>query len=300
LANLRRRIYEFREILHRKLYQARMLGVQSRETVLDVGSGNAPNWRANFLCDKFAADATERLGSELAPLAGRPFVVGDALRLPFRDQAFDFVVCSHVLEHVDDPLRMLGELSRVARRGYLETPSRVWEKLHSWPYHRWLVSQEAGRLVLEPKSAPVLEPELSGWIAQQVATEPLFQRLWMRYWEYGLAMQHWWAGEIAAEVREGAVLTDEFVKSVLPEKADEAVPPPPKTGMMARLDSTYGRWLRGHSQPRVRDWLGLLACPMCRGSLRHADNAETLTCDGCRASYPVREGVPVLIEEAIL
>ncbi|MGE5532368.1 MAG: methyltransferase domain-containing protein, partial [Bacteroidota bacterium] len=273
---------------------------QSNETVLDVGSGNAPNWRANFLCDKFAADATERLGSALPPHAGRPFVVGDALRLPFRDHAFDFVVCSHVLEHVEDPLRMLGELSRVARRGYLETPSRVWEKLHSWPYHRWLVSQEAGRLVLEPKSAPVLEPELSEWIAQQVATEPLFQRLWMRYWEYGLAMQYWWAGEIPAEVREGAVLTDEFVKSVLPEKADDAVPPPPTTGMMARLDSTYGRWLRRNSQPRLLDWLGLLACPMCRGSLRRADNAEALTCVGCKASYPVHEDVPILIEEAIL
>jgi SAM-dependent methyltransferase len=39
-----------------------------------------------------------------------------AERLPFEDQAFDTVLCSDVLEHLDNLHRVFGELVRVARR----------------------------------------------------------------------------------------------------------------------------------------------------------------------------------------
>jgi len=41
----------------------------------------------------------------------------DAQRLPFKDDVFDFVLCSEVLEHLDDPSRGASELNRVLKRG---------------------------------------------------------------------------------------------------------------------------------------------------------------------------------------
>lgn len=44
-------------------------------------------------------------------------IVGDAQHLPFREQVFDRVLLYAVLEHLDDPLKCLGECKRVARQG---------------------------------------------------------------------------------------------------------------------------------------------------------------------------------------
>lgn len=41
----------------------------------------------------------------------------DVQAMPFDDDSFDVVICNHVLEHVDDDRRAMGELYRVMRRG---------------------------------------------------------------------------------------------------------------------------------------------------------------------------------------
>ncbi len=46
-----------------------------------------------------------------------PFLAGDALRLPFRDGAFDAVTISFGLRNVADPHAALAELARVTRSG---------------------------------------------------------------------------------------------------------------------------------------------------------------------------------------
>ncbi|MGH8253491.1 MAG: tetraacyldisaccharide 4'-kinase [Steroidobacteraceae bacterium] len=46
--------------------------------------------------------------------------------------------------------------------------------------------------------------------------------------------------------------------------------------------------------------LDILACPLCKGPLRLADDAggEVLVCRADRLAFPVREGIPVMLEEA--
>lgn len=59
------------------------------------------------------------------------FRTGSIYKLPFSDNSFDTVVCSEVLEHLDDPARALAELHRVARNYVLITVPRE-------PYFQWL------------------------------------------------------------------------------------------------------------------------------------------------------------------
>ncbi|BGP13456.1 hypothetical protein JCM10213_001780 [Rhodosporidiobolus nylandii] len=44
------------------------------------------------------------------------FQLGDALSLPFPDNSFDVVYCHQVLQHVPEPILVLREMRRVARR----------------------------------------------------------------------------------------------------------------------------------------------------------------------------------------
>ena len=58
---------------------------------------------------------------------GIDFKVGNLYALDFLDRAFDIVVCSEVLEHLDEPERALKELKRVSRTALLLTvPHEPW------------------------------------------------------------------------------------------------------------------------------------------------------------------------------
>lgn len=41
--------------------------------------------------------------------------------------------------------------------------------------------------------------------------------------------------------------------------------------------------------------LKILACPLCKGALDGEPKADHLSCPRCKLSFPVRDGVPVLL-----
>jgi len=48
-------------------------------------------------------------------------------------------------------------------------------------------------------------------------------------------------------------------------------------------------------EPRLLD---ILVCPVSKGPLRYDRNAQELVCQASRLAYPVRDGIPVLLESA--
>lgn len=120
--------------------------------VLDVGSGHNPHPRANVLADRYIWDDTERSGQVIVAPLDKFLVQADGAALPFAPKTFDFVICSHVLEHVPPQslAALCQELKRVAKAGYIETPSKWAELLRHAPNHRWFVSLSRGVLTFEP------------------------------------------------------------------------------------------------------------------------------------------------------
>lgn len=43
--------------------------------------------------------------------------------------------------------------------------------------------------------------------------------------------------------------------------------------------------------------LEILACPVCKGSLVYMKKNNELICKGDRLAYPIREDIPVMLEE---
>lgn len=42
--------------------------------------------------------------------------------------------------------------------------------------------------------------------------------------------------------------------------------------------------------------LDILVCPICKGSLTYSREAQELTCQPCKLAYPIRDGIPVMLE----
>jgi uncharacterized protein YbaR (Trm112 family) len=43
--------------------------------------------------------------------------------------------------------------------------------------------------------------------------------------------------------------------------------------------------------------LDILACPVCKGPLKLQRDAQVLVCRAERLAFPIREGVPMMLEE---
>ncbi|MDR2819180.1 MAG: class I SAM-dependent methyltransferase [Desulfovibrio sp.] len=109
------------------LYQARIFDfpITSGNRVLDLGSGHAPFPLATHLADiDLGSGQIGRAGVAFRHVRGKPVFRCSVEKTPFADKEFDFVYCSHVLEHAQDPAAACAELMRIARRGYIETPTR--------------------------------------------------------------------------------------------------------------------------------------------------------------------------------
>ena len=102
------------------------LGLTAHSRVLEVGCGTGELWKRNLpdvppgcavvLSDLFpgmASEARDRLAADRRFAA----CVCDAQALPYPEETFDLVVANHMLYHVPDRRRGLGEIWRVLKPG---------------------------------------------------------------------------------------------------------------------------------------------------------------------------------------
>ena len=116
--------------------------------------------------------------------ADAEFVTYDGRRLPFEDDSFDLVFCKQVLEHVEDPAELLGEVARVLEPGgHLAGSTSQLEAFHSLsifnptPYGFTLAAERAGLEVIELR--PVIDGfTLVAWRA--LGLPGFFHRWWAR------------------------------------------------------------------------------------------------------------------------
>ena len=69
------------------------------------------------------------------------FMCGDINNLPFEDEYFDLIVCTHTLEHLEHPKQALDELYRVLQPGGLLIGA-VPTNFALWHYRRYLTKAD--------------------------------------------------------------------------------------------------------------------------------------------------------------
>lgn len=117
--------------------------------VVDIGSGAFPNPRADLLCDRDLVDNRHRAGLDV--VVDRPMMRADVTALPVPDGGIDFVIVSHLAEHIEDPDAFCRELSRAAVAGYIETPSPITDYVLDEEYHLWRVGRRDGAIEFRRK-----------------------------------------------------------------------------------------------------------------------------------------------------
>jgi SAM-dependent methyltransferase len=263
------------------------LGIPSGALILEVGSGHRPHPRANVLTDKYL-DEVER-GGRL--VTDRPFVQADAQQLPFKPKAFDYVICRHVLEHLEIPEAFFRELSRVGRAGYIETPSAIWEHLHpTRPYHRWYVLKIDDELVMMHKPAS-REQSLFGHLFETLNTNSPEYRLFVRRYADLFYVRHHWRDQVnyCVEPQDNerrawflepwnAVRVARFVSPRNQVRQARDL-------LLGALESVWGgfrrrlNWSFRHSHSHPMDLAGLMQCPVCTQSVQVGDGqARCLAC----------------------
>ena len=120
--------------------------------VLDIGCGYRANENASVVAD--VQDFSDFYKN-------KNFIKIEEKSLPFKNKEFDFVIASHVIEHVDDFEFFIKELERISNKGYIELPSRLADNLvfenkndHIW----WFTYDDLNSQIIASKRNQLVDP----------------------------------------------------------------------------------------------------------------------------------------------
>ena len=133
--------------------------------ILDIGCGYRAHKSASVIAD--IQDLSNFYEN-------KNFIQITEKKLPFKDKEFDFVIASHVIEHVDDFEFFIKELERISSKGYIELPSRLADNLvfenkndHIW----WFYFDDTTNKLIVSKKNQLIDPFIT------VSTAKLFEEI---------------------------------------------------------------------------------------------------------------------------
>ena len=152
--------------------------------VLDIGCGYTANKNATVVCD---VQDLSNIYKE------KDFVKLTSNILPFKDKEFDFVIASHVIEHVKDVEIFIKELQRVSSKGYIELPTKLEDNLvfENKKDHLWHMEfdDDKNQLIIS-KKIQFLEPVLTVSSAKK----------FLKYFRQSLVLELFWENSIEFNV----------------------------------------------------------------------------------------------------
>jgi hypothetical protein len=210
-----------------------MRQLQPADVVLDIGGWAHPFNRADYIMDAESYETRGHYNRTFGKNNPLPSLGGtvehftrdtwiqrdicDKTPFPLSNKSIDLVICSHTLEDIRDPLWVCSEMIRVAKAGYVEVPSRLWETcrglepgIAGLSHHRWLIDIEDNSLRFLPKFHRIhnwqysLPASVLRRLAQRQKVSWLF---WQESFEFSELRLH---GD--AQIEE----LERFVKSVRP------------------------------------------------------------------------------------
>ena len=139
-------------------FPERIKNIKPSDRVLEIGPGGSPHPRSDVLLEKIFSDQNEARGQRgYAPelKSDKEIVFYEGGKFPFRNKEFDYVICSHVIEHIEDVDFFVSEIMRVGRKGYFEYPTIYYDYIYNFPEHttfvikknniiNWMLKEESG------------------------------------------------------------------------------------------------------------------------------------------------------------
>jgi len=267
--------------------------IKSSNFVLDLGSGHNPHPMADVLVDKTFSN--KERGGELHN-NWRPLIVANGENLPFQDKTFDYVVCRHVLEHSKQPNRILGEMERVSKRGYIETPTKINEFInYERSYHNLVIIFKNKKLIIQKKGDTKYGK--LGKLIPYLMKDKLFQLLWRKYNSLFTVRAEW------EETIDYRIVDDEEDEVVNLSSLDiiEKISCKGKSGWIKKwivkyLIKSYDiirmKMRKYREDLSIEDISRFMRCIKCDGGIEYLSGE--IVCGSCGTSFSMRQGTPIL------
>jgi ubiquinone/menaquinone biosynthesis C-methylase UbiE len=97
--------------------------------IIDVGAGDGnilsvlseKNYCSDLTAVEISNSAIQQIKKKKIP-GLKEIKQFDGYNLPFNDKQFDLAICSHVIEHVEHPRKLLSEIKRISKNQVFEVP----------------------------------------------------------------------------------------------------------------------------------------------------------------------------------
>ena len=170
--------------------------------ILDIGCGYSANKNASVVADI----------QDLANFyEGKNFIKISGKKLPFKDKEFDFVITSHVIEHVEDFEFFVKEIERVSSKGYIELPTRLADNLvfenrndHIW----WFKYNDVNNQIIASKRNQLIDPFIT------VSMGKLFEKVFRESFVLEIAWEEKIDYEIDNRIRHDEIRKISFFKLI--------------------------------------------------------------------------------------